>query len=313
MPTREASSSSIAALIQLHLEELQARRRAPDTQRQARAVLQRFARELPQDCRRDGRLITEAHVVRFLARLGPVSAGTRRAYLVKLRSFFGSLCRRGLLWSSPARSVAAARVEQLPRNVPSQAQTLRVLRGAGSWAFAAERDQAIIEVLYGSGLRRSECVRLDLSDVDLAESTLLVRNGKGRKDRVVPLTGRARQAIAAYLTETRPRLASHSSDSALFLSVRGGRRLGATGLARMVGKITREADVRGVSAHSLRHACATHLLQGGASVRAIQRLLGHKRITTTARYTRVEPREVARMLRRCHPRERRAKAPRLQR
>ena len=303
MRTREAGSYFVAALARLHLEELRARHLAPDTQRQARAVLQRFACQLPRECRRDARLITEAHVVRFLARLGPVSSGTRRAYLVKLRSFFVSLCRRGLLWTSPARAVSAARVESLPRNVPSQAQTLRVLRGAGRWAFAAERDRAIFEVLYGSALRRGECARLDLADLDLAEGTLLVRNGKGRKDRVVPLTARARQAIAAYLAETRPRLATNSGEPALFLSVRGGR-LSGSGLARLVAKITREAGVRGVSAHSLRHACATHLLQGGASVRAIQRLLGHKQITTTALYTHVEPREVAEMLRRCHPLER---------
>jgi len=241
-------------------------------------------------------------VVRFLARLGDVSAGTRRAYLVKLRSFFGGLCRRRLLWSSPAQGVATVRVRALPRNVPSRGQLLRVLRAAGRWAFAAERDRALFEVLYGSGLRRGECVRLDLADVDLAEGTLLIRNGKGRKDRVVPLTGRARQAIAAYLAAVRPRLADSSGERALFLSVRGGR-LGVSGLSRVVAKAARDAGVQGVSTHSLRHACATHLLQGGADVRAIQRLLGHKRINTTALYTRVESREVAEMLRRCHPRE----------
>jgi site-specific recombinase XerD len=179
----------------------------------------------------------------------------------------------------------------------------KLLGRAGRWSLTAERDRAILEVLYGSGLRRSECAQLDLGDLDLGQETLWVRCGKGRKGRVVPLTGRAIGALGAYLRENRPSLALDPRERGLFLSERAGRRLTDSGLAKVVRREALAAGIP-VSAHGLRHACATHLLQGGADVRLIQKLLGHAKLATTSLYTRVDTSDLAAMLRRCHPRER---------
>jgi integrase/recombinase XerD len=164
------------------------------------------------------------------------------------------------------------------------------------------RDRAILELLYGTGLRMMECVRLDLSDVDVSQGVVLVRDGKGRKDRLVPLSGQARAALELYLQECRPELVKPLGDGALFLS-RYGRRLSGVALRLLVRTHARRAGVE-ASCHVLRHSCATHLLGGGADIREIQKLLGHKDLTTTAVYTRVDVRALAAMIRRCHPRER---------
>lgn len=291
----------IAPLVAAYLEELRGRRCAANTVRLARIVLGPFSRRLSQRGRRDVRLVGEVDLVRYLRTLEPLSPGTRRAYLVVLRSFFALLVRRGWLLTSPARDLQAPRVEQLPGRVPSRAQMRRLLSAAGEAPRTAARDRAVLEVLYGSGLRREECARLDLADLELQEATLSVRDGKGRKDRVVPLTTRAVKALDVYLREGRPSRATAAREPALFLSERHGRFSG-SGLAKLVRRTARCAGLD-LSAHSLRHACATHLLQGGADVRQIQKLLGHARLGTTALYTRVEIGELAGMIERCHPRE----------
>jgi integrase/recombinase XerD len=296
VPTR-AAARSFASLARAYLDER--RHCCADTQRQARGVLGRFGETLRRAGRRDVRAIGEADLVRFLASQAHLTLGTRRAYLSVLRSFFAWAVGRGWLLSSPVRGLALPSSGTLPRRVPSQAQVGRLLAHVGSWAATATRDRALLEVLYGSGLRRAECVRLELRDVDLRQAMLLVRNGKGRRDRLVPLTKRAVSALGAYLEE-RPRLDTRG-ETALFLSARGGPLTG-SGLAKMVRRAATGARLT-LSPHGLRHACATHLLEEGADVRLIQRLLGHSRLATTALYTRVRPVELFRVLRRCHPRE----------
>jgi integrase/recombinase XerD len=162
----------------------------------------------------------------------------------------------------------------------------------------------LLELLYGTGLRLSECVRLELQDLDLESGTLLVRDGKGRKDRYVPLSGQAVKALELYLRESRPLLEKPAQphQGALFLTQYGKRLLGYS-IEDLVQRAGRAARVK-TTPHVLRHSYATHLLQGGASVREIQALLGHKDLSTTALYTKVDTRGLALMLRRCHPRER---------
>jgi site-specific recombinase XerD len=131
------------------------------------------------------------------------------------------------------------------------------------------RDRAILELLYGTGLRLGEAVRADVTVVDLARGVLIVRGGKGRVDRVVPLGGRAVAALDRYLTGSRPALDT-----------------GASGMRVRIQAAARRLALR-LTPHGLRHVCATHLLRGGADVRQVQALLGHRRLTTTALYTRV--------------------------
>jgi integrase/recombinase XerC len=144
------------------------------------------------------------------------------------------------------------------------------------------RDAALFEVLYGSGLRVSECVQLDLVDLEAAE--LRVRRGKGRKDRVVPLGQKARQALDAWLSrrsELRP------NSSAVFLNARG-QRVSARSVRRFIDRHAISANVPDTHPHALRHSFATHLLGSGADLRSIQELLGHASIKTTARYAHVD-------------------------
>jgi integrase/recombinase XerD len=302
---RIQEAHSLASSQKAYLAGLRARRCAPATQRQARSVLSRFAKNLRRTARRDVRRVGEDDVVRFLKAHGALSLGTRRSYLAVLHRFFSFLERQRWLLVSPSKDLRLPSLVALPRRVPSEAQVTTLLSSAGTWAYTAERDQALLELLYGTGLRRSECSRLDLGDVDLGDGTLWVRNGKGRKDRVVPLTTEAASALATYLRDCRPQLAGAAHETALFLSARAGRRLTGSGLAKVV---RRTARITGLpfSAHSLRHACATHLLKGGADVRQIQVLLGHKKLATTSLYTDVSILDLRRVFERAHPREKAA-------
>jgi integrase/recombinase XerD len=146
---------------------------------------------------------------------------------------------------------------------------------------------AILETLYGMGLRRGECARLDAAALDLAAGTLLVRDGKGRMDRMVPVPGRAAAALGLYLRDVRPHLVLNPHAGALFLTAWWGHRLSDVSIAFLLRRHPQVAGIGNVQPHALRHACATHMLKGGAVVRHVQALLGHKKLERTALYTRV--------------------------
>jgi integrase/recombinase XerC len=156
----------------------------------------------------------------------------------------------------------------------------------------AARDAAILEVLYGCGLRVSECVGLDVADLELGGGAahVRVRAGKGRKDRLVPLGDKARAALTAWLA-LRPRLEPRAD--ALFVNARGGR-VSARSVRRFVDAHAQTAAVPKTHPHALRHSYATHLLGSGADLRAIQELLGHASLKTTARYAHVDFQYLAR-------------------
>jgi integrase/recombinase XerD len=221
--------------------------------------------------------------------------------LAVVKAFCGFLERTRRMLEDPARGVLLPVRRRLPRAI-SERDARRLMSVPDPWTVFGRRDRAFLELLYGTGLRMSECVRLDLMDVDLAQGLLLVRNGKGRKDRLLPIPGRAREALELYLQESRPELVQAFHEPAVFLS-RYGWRLSGVALRLLVRTHGRAIGVK-VSCHVLRHSCATHLLAGGADVREIQRLLGHKDLTTTALYTKVDTASLAAMLRRSHPRER---------
>ena len=166
------------------------------------------------------------------------------------------------------------------------------------------RNRALLETLYGTGIRLAECFRLDVMDVDLQEGTLLVRDGKDRKDRLLPLPSGAAAALDAYLRESRTGLVCDPREPALFLP-REGRRLRPVSIQFVVRWHAERAAIPGrVSPHLRRHACATYLLRGGADVRHIQELLGHASLETTSVYTRVEIKDLKEAIARAHPRAR---------
>ncbi|HJF46162.1 site-specific tyrosine recombinase [Thermophilibacter provencensis] len=164
------------------------------------------------------------------------------------------------------------------------------------------RDRAILETLYGCGLRASELCGLDLRSVVLDEALLRVR-GKGGKERVVPVMGTAAAALSAYLEQGRGELVGRRPTQAVFLNVRGGR-LSRQSVHAIVERYGRVAGIEGLHPHTLRHSYATHLLEGGADLRAVQELLGHANIATTQLYTHVDRSHIRRVYLAAHPRAR---------
>ncbi len=261
--------------------------------------------------------IEHTHIRAYLGTLydrGLSKASAARA-LAAIRSWFKWLARTGHIEQNAASLVATPRLpKHLPR-VPSIEQMNRVVdsvRGdAASWPA---RDKAILEMLYGCGIRNAELTGLNLGDIHWANEAILVR-GKGQKQRYVPLGDATADALRAYLAERSARLAAADGKKgfetpALFvnLQLRG---LGKGGQARLttrsVGRIVKRiAILRGLSAdvhpHTLRHAFGTHLLEEGADLRAIQELLGHERLSTTQRYTQLTTAQLTQVYDRTHPR-----------
>ncbi|MCS6914927.1 MAG: tyrosine recombinase XerC [Myxococcales bacterium] len=217
--------------------------------------------------------------------------------LSALRSFFRFLRRAGLRADNPAQLLRPRRARSpLPQFLrPEEAAVLveAPTRGAEPDAVAL-RDAALLELIYGAGLRVSEAVRLDLEHVDLDGEgglmTVRIADGKGGRDRLVPAGRRARQALLSYLprrAELRHPRTGQCHPAALFLSVRGGR-LGVREVRRVLDRHAARAGLPHVHPHALRHSFATHLLGSGADLRSIQELLGHRHLSTTARYAHVD-------------------------
>jgi len=263
--------------------------------------------------------VTVEHIVAFRdhelgrpkknGRPGALSATTIRHIVATLRGFFSSLAADGVLLVDPARQLEQPRPPQrLPRAVPSQRQVRRLLAAPNQGTLLGLRARAILELLYATGLRNAELCALDRGDLDLDERTVHVRRGKGGKERRVPVGKRASKALGRYLEAAWPELRkkryaeTHEAEVPLFLS-RVGTRLQRQMLRWLLRRWRSEAKLQTpVTPHSLRHACATHLLAGGADVRQIQVLLGHASLRSTEIYTRVETGDLQRMIDRFHPR-----------
>jgi len=165
------------------------------------------------------------------------------------------------------------------------------------------RDRALMETLYATGIRRAELLGLTIYDADLQTATLRV-DGKGNRTRIVPLTQSAIAALKLYLEEARAVFAREAGQVRLFVSTRSGGPLDDDDIVRIVRKAAIRAGIKKhVTPHTLRHTCATHLLKGRADIRQIQKLLGHRRLSSTEVYTRVELSDLAEVIARCHPRE----------
>lgn len=312
MRTRAAGSSLLpAAALQAYLKELRGARLSISLERRAQLVLPRLFSHLREKRVRDLRQVTPAHLAGYARSLlgyttkrgQALALSSRIAFLCAVKRFFAHLTRRTLLFADPARELALPREHRLPRSVLSEAEARRLMAEPFPWSITGKRDRALLEVLYGTGIRIGECRRLELTDYDPARMTLLIRDGKGRKDRIVPVPVRAALALDLYLSEARPELVKRNRETATFLS-KYGRPVSKSLLEVIVQTYARSAGIQAaVSPHTLRHTCATHLLQCGADVRHVQELLGHKRINTTALYTRVAISDLREVIRRAHPRE----------
>jgi integrase/recombinase XerD len=235
----------------------------------------------------------------------PYASGSLCNRIKVVKHFCRFLMKRRYLGFDPAASLDYPRQEQLlPRVVLSVEEARRLVETPDTHSVLGLRDRALLEVLYGSGLRAGELIALKLEDVDTQERVLHVVRGKGRKGRYVPLTRAACLAIEAYLQGARPRLALPGRASWLFLGQASGR-LRPRQLCLTVQRLAQQAGVKKhVTCHTLRHSFATHLLKGRADIRHIQALLGHSSLQSTERYTRVAVEDLSAVLRRAHPRGR---------
>ena len=221
--------------------------------------------------------------------------------IASIRAFYRHLVQRGLLEANPADLVATPKKDQYLPRVLKPAEAAEVLDSIGSNGPLDLRDRALFEVAYGSGLRAEELVNLDVTDLDPDAEEMRV-TGKGSKTRIVPAGEPAWKAIESYLDRSRPKLVSAEREPALFLS-KSGRRLSTSDVRRRLRVATQRAGTGpGVTPHTLRHSFATHLLEGGADLRAIQEMLGHASISTTQTYTRIESGRLRRAYAKAHPR-----------
>ena len=261
---------------------------AESSRRSYRVDLEAFARwlrerglELPDV---DARVLADyvAELGRGRSRLAPASIGRR---LSAIRS-----CIRFTLGREhvPEAALGISRTRRLP-DAPKLAEIEQIVGEVAGDSALELRNAALLEILYACGLRSAEAVALDLGDVDFEREAVHVRGGKGGKDRVVPLGEEAALRLTRYLREGRPTLARGALD-AVFLSARG-RRLDTSTVRRLLHH-----------PHRLRHAFATHLLEGGADLRTIQELLGHASLSTTQVYSHVDARRLRRVYDRAHPR-----------
>jgi integrase/recombinase XerD len=167
------------------------------------------------------------------------------------------------------------------------------------------RDRAVLETLYGTGIRRAELVALDLTDVDMQSLTLLVKRGKNQRSRVLPVGDRLSHALKEYLLHGRPHLQARLAEPALFVGHRG-QRLDKSAVDHVMRHHSRKAGFkRTVGAHSLRHAFAGHMLRNGADLRSLQAMLGHESLASTQQYTRIYLEDLQKEHRRTHPRSKR--------
>lgn len=226
-----------------------------------------------------------------------------------LRTFYRFLSTRYGVEENPARAMRLPKVEQRLPTVLDRAQVDRLFdhaeSAAGAGGLRETRDLALLELLYGTGVRLSEAAGLNVSDVDLVSEQLKVR-GKGRKERILPLGGHAARALRRYYTEREALIAGGkvpaAARRAVFLSGRG-KRLSPRGIQYILRRLfARLGEASGASPHSLRHSFATHLLDAGADLRAVQELLGHSSLSTTQVYTHTSVDRLKKVYQHAHPR-----------
>jgi integrase/recombinase XerD len=284
---------------------------AANTMSSYRRDLHRYAVHLDAAGRVSLRDVAEADVAAFLSALrggddrhGPLSVASAGRAVVAVRGLHRFALREGWTTLDPAREIKPpVPARRLPKAI-TVAQVAALLEAPDPATPLGLRDRALLELLYGTGARISEAVGLAVDDLDRGSGVVRL-DGKGGKQRVVPVGSCAGRAVEAYLVRSRPVLiAAGSGTSALLLNARGGRLSRQSAWTVLRAAATRAALAVEVSPHTLRHSYATHLLDGGADVRVVQELLGHASVTTTQVYTLVTVDRLREVYATAHPRAR---------
>lgn len=242
----------------------------------------------------------------------PRNAGTRNHFAAALKTFFRYLVEEDVLLSSPASQLVTAKTKARIPQVLTVDEVLALLAAIPDATILGRRDRAAFEVMYGTAVRITEFLKLDLEDVWLNESSLHVRFGKGGRPRVVPLVGESVATLREYLKYSRPKLSTGkmggkrrnrvADAQAVWLSKEGTRWSDSSVRESLKRYAVRAGIEKNVTPHLLRHSCATHLLKAGMDIRYIQALLGHEKLSTTQKYTHFHASDLRDIILRHHPR-----------
>lgn len=246
--------------------------------------------------------INRDHVRGFLAELHrrELSKSSMGRKLSSLRAYFKYLLRHKEVPKDPMAGIRNPKQEKRHPQTLNVDQVVSVMEAAVEPDPEGLRDIALAELLYGSGLRISEAIGLDLNDLD---SDVIRVVGKGSKERIVPLSDASVKRIRRYMEQRHALLKGDYSEQALFLSVRKGKRLDRRQANRILAKLGKLAGLpKDIHPHMLRHSFATHMLEAGADLRSVQELLGHERLTTTQRYTHLDMQRIMKVYDQAHPR-----------
>ena len=289
------AANRLTRYMEEHFEWMLVTGYSADSVRTRRIAIRRFIRWCDERGLDDPREITKPMLERYQRHLfyyrkedgSPLAVSAQYHYLTPLKTWFRWMSRAHHILANPAADLDLPKLpKRLPRSIPSVQEVEAILAEAEPTTPQGLRDRAMLEVLYATGLRRMELPGVTIYDADLGRGLLWVRHGKGGRERVVPLGERAMAWLDKYLTEGRPQLLTDDT-TALFLSDYGEPMTPYC----LAGKVKRYMRFVGVdkpgSTHLLRHACATHMLEGGADIRFIQEMLGHANLQTTEIYTHV--------------------------
>ena len=310
IPGDSSDPQGLTALLQRYLVWLATHHFAENTVNIRRLQLSRFITWCDERSITQARDVTPALIERFQRHLfyyrkkdgGPLSISSQSHWLTALRSWFNWMTRERLIQQNPAAEMQLPREEKrLPRHALSLVEAEAVLAQPDISTALGLRDRAMLETLYSTGLRRAELLSLEESDLDRERTTLLVRRGKGNKDRFVPIGVRALAWIDKYLRDARPQLVDDPTTTTLFLTSTG-RRLHPNQMSALVRRYLLRAGIAKPGAcHLFRHTTATLMLNGGADVRFIQAILGHSSLATTQIYTHVSIGKLCQVHQKTHP------------
>jgi len=302
---------SMEYLIQQFLSHMTARSYSLQTINTHRIALSQFGqwsknypRKTADDYQRNDLEAYQLYLYQYISPRSKKNLGinTQLARLGCIARFFGWLCRSSIIRANPAADLDLPRKQapQLPKTLSCE-QICQVMHYCDTKEVIGLRNRCILELLYATGVRRSELVNLELGDVDLQKATLIVRKGKNGKSRVVPTGQRAAYWLGLYLQYAREKLAFLPNQTALFLSGYG-EKISSGYLGAWVKKILKACNIKmNGSCHLFRHSCATHMHQNGAGIRHIQEILGHERLETTQIYTHLNISELSSVHQRTHP------------
>ncbi|MFX3623877.1 MAG: site-specific tyrosine recombinase XerD [Ectobacillus sp.] len=247
--------------------------------------------------------ITRIHIVSFLQHLKDTgkSAKTLARHVASIRSFHQFLLRERIVEHDPSFHVETPQAQRKLPKVLTVAEVEALLQAPGTNSAFDIRDKAMLELLYATGMRVSELIGLNLSDVHLTMGFVRCL-GKGKKERIIPLGRLAAEAVSKYIAHGRRELLGKKAEEALFLNHHGAR-LSRQGFWKILKRLAKEANIqKELTPHTLRHSFATHLLENGADLRAVQEMLGHADISTTQIYTHVSKTRLKDVYKQFHPR-----------